>query len=220
MNSTVNGTRADTKRNLILSALDLFAREGIDAVSMRTINSAAGARNASAVHYHFGNKLGIIEAIISFIKEELDGHRLPMLEALEARQGTDAPPGCREVMWAVFRPYIQLNKTPGYGRSAIRFLARLQTDMNAEIQALLNRDPHEIAQRIDSQLAHALPSLPADVRRTRYMYSWTLMVQGFAGTGSWETTAFGNLRAPSGDAALMRFFDYLVGGMEAPVTHP
>jgi hypothetical protein len=47
--------RADTKQNLILSALGLFAEQGIDAVSMRTINNAAGTKNASAVHYHFGN---------------------------------------------------------------------------------------------------------------------------------------------------------------------
>lgn len=221
MNSTGTTTpRADTKQNLILSALALFARQGVDAVSMRTINSDAGARNASAVHYHFGNKLGIIEAVIAFIKEELDRHRLPMLEALETRLVAGETPSCREVMWAVFRPYILLNKTPEHGRAAIRFLARLQTDMSPEIQELLNRDPHETARRFDTLLARALPGLPDEIRRTRYMYAWTLMVQGFAGTGSWETTTFGNLRAPSGDAALLRFFDYLVGGMEAPVTNP
>jgi len=36
-----------TKFNLILSALELFAENGIDAVSMRTINNAAGTKNAS-----------------------------------------------------------------------------------------------------------------------------------------------------------------------------
>ena len=65
-------TKTDTKYNLILSALELFAEHGIDAVSMRTINNAAGTKNASAVHYHFGNKVGIIEAIIGFIRAELD----------------------------------------------------------------------------------------------------------------------------------------------------
>ena len=78
-------TKTDTKYNLILSALELFAENGIDAVSMRTINNAAGTRNASAVHYHFGNKIGIIEAIIAFIREELDASRLDALTALERR---------------------------------------------------------------------------------------------------------------------------------------
>jgi len=218
--NTTSRARADTKQNLILAALELFAEQGVDAVSMRTINAAAGARNASAVHYHFGSKLGIIEAIITFIKEELDAHRLPALEALEGRTAAGDIPSTREIMWAALKPYDALNRTPEYGRSAIRFLARLQTDMNAETQAALNRDPHGIAQRFDKLLAEALPQLPADVRRTRYLYCWTLMVQSFAGTGSWRDTAFGNLRAPTGDAALMRFFDYLVGGLEAPITQP
>ncbi|HSG90752.1 MAG TPA: TetR/AcrR family transcriptional regulator [Pseudomonadales bacterium] len=217
--NTTNGTRADTKHNLILSALGLFAAQGIDAVSMRTINANAGARNASAVHYHFGNKLGIIEAIIEFIRGALESTRLPALEALEARAAAADAPSCREVMWAVFEPYYRLNRTPGHGRASIRFLARLHTDMSPDLQRLLNHDPHETARRIDELLAGALPDLPPEVRRTRYLYAWALMVQGFASTGSWEHTAFGNLRAPSGDVALMRFFDYLVGGLEAPVTH-
>ena len=211
-------SRADTKQNLILAALQLFADQGIDAVSMRTINAEAEARNASAVHYHFGNKLGIIEAIIMFIKEELDRYRLPALTQLEARARNGEIPACREVMWAAFKPYDSLNRTPIYGRSAIRFLSRLQTDMNPEIQAIMNRNPHDIALRFDALLAEALPELPSDVRRTRYLYCWTLMVQGFAGNGSWEETTFGNLRAPTGSAALMRFFDYLVGGLEGPIT--
>ena len=218
MNTTTR-TRADTRHNLILSALGLFATRGIDAVSMRTINTEAGARNASAVHYHFGNKLGIIEAIIEFIREELDSSRLSAVETLETRAADGDHPSCREVMWSVFEPYYRLNRTPGHGRAAIRFLARLHTDMSPEVQRLLNHDPHDTALRVDALLAHAMPQLANDLRRTRYLYCWILMIQGFAGTGSWELTAFGNLRAPSGDAALMRFFDYLVGGLEAPVTH-
>lgn len=218
--NTTGRARADTKQNLILSALELFAEQGIDAVSMRTINAAAGARNASAVHYHFGNKFGIIEAIISFIKAELDAHRLPALEALEGRVAAGETPTTREIMWAALKPYDALSRTPGYGRCAIRFLARIQTDMNAEIQDALKRDPHHIAQRFDALLARALPDLPTEIRQSRYLYCWTLMVQSFAGTGSWRDTTFGNLRAASGDAALLRFFDYLVGGLEAPVSQP
>jgi len=212
--------RADTKRNLVLSALRLFAAEGVDAVSMRTINSVAGAKNASAVHYHFGNKLGIIEAVIDFIKEELDSHRLPALEALEQRAAAGDPPDARETMWAAFRPYVLLSTTPDYGRPAVRFLAKLHTDMSPEIQTLLNRDPHDVAQRFDALLADALPQLPSDIRRARYLFAWTLMVHGIAGTGKWERTAFGNLKAATSSEALMRFFDYLVGGLTAPVTHP
>jgi len=211
-------TKIDTKFNLILSALELFAQNGIDAVSMRTINNAAGTKNASAVHYHFGNKLGIIEAIIGFIREALDTSRLNALTALELRVGNGERPGCREIMWAAFTPYYRLYTTPEYGHHALRFLARLQIDMSPEIQEILNRDSHQIARRFDALLAQALPALPDHIRRMRYLYFWTLTVQMFAGSGHLETTVFGDLRTCVDEDALQRCFDYLVGGMEGAVS--
>ncbi len=211
-------TKPDTKYNLVLSALELFAANGIDAVSMRTINNAAGTKNASAVHYHFGNKLGIIEAIIAFIREELDTSRLDALGALERRVREGETPCCREILWAAFTPYYRLYSTPDYGPHALRFLARLQIDMSPEIQEILNRDTQQIAWRFDALLATALPQLPAEIRRVRYVYFWTLMVQMFAGSGYLGTTGFGDLRANSDAADLQRRFDYLVGGMEGAVS--
>ena len=52
--------RSDTKAALIRSAERLFAEKGIGTVSVKEITLAAGARNPSAVHYHFGT----IEALI------------------------------------------------------------------------------------------------------------------------------------------------------------
>ncbi|NJN50499.1 MAG: TetR/AcrR family transcriptional regulator [Gammaproteobacteria bacterium] len=140
-------TKNDTKSNLILSALELFAENGIDAVSMRTINNAAGTRNASAVHYHFGNKLGIIEAIIQFIREELDTYRMDAVVNLERRAANGDNPSCREILWAVFTPYYRLYCHPEFGKSALKFLARLQIDMSPDIQAVLNKEPQKLALR-------------------------------------------------------------------------
>ncbi len=218
--NTTSRSRVDTKQNLILSALHLFAEQGVDAVSMRTINSVAGARNASAVHYHFGSKLGIIEAVIDLVKGAVDKHRLPALAALEAEVTAGVRPAARDVVHVLFDAYVRMNRESDHGRAAVRFLARLQTDMSPEIQRLLNRDDQDVARRFDALLALALPELPDAIRRTRYVYTWSLMVHGFAATGSWNETAFGDLSAPTSDAALVRFLDYLVGGLEAPVAHP
>ena len=56
---------------LVLAAERLFALHGIDGVSLRQIATEAGSANNSAVHYHFGSKKGLIEAIFR--------HRLPQL---------------------------------------------------------------------------------------------------------------------------------------------
>ena len=210
--------RNDTRASLVLSALALFAQHGIDAVSMRTINNAAGSKNASAVHYYFGNKLGIIEAIIGFIKSELDSYRNSAVEALERRAETGERLTCREIMWDAFHPYYQLYTTPGYGRDALRFLARQHTELNKDIQDIFNRDPNRIDTRFDKLLANALPDMPDDIRKIRYLFFWTLMVQGFCGSERLDQTTFGDLRADSRETSIKRFFDYLVAGLEGPVT--
>ena len=219
MNATpVPRSRSDTKINLILSALSLFAEHGVDAVSMRTINNAAGTRNASAVHYHFGNKLGIIEAIIHFITTELDEYRLDALSTLERRAREGDVPSAREVLWAAFTPYYRLYHNKPYGRDAVRFLARLQIDWSPEIQSIFNREPHRIAARIDALLDTALPKLPTDVRRLRYIYFWTLMVHMFCASDRLASTGFGDLRAATEEETLSRLFDYLVGGMQGEAS--
>ena len=45
-------------RRLVAAAETLFAGAGVDAVSLREINAAAGAGNASAIQYHFGDRAG------------------------------------------------------------------------------------------------------------------------------------------------------------------
>jgi len=76
---------------LILKAQELFARKGIDAVSLNEINKAAGQRNTSALHYHFGNKQGLIKAIIyehyAAIDQQIN-QQLDQFEALPKAQQT------------------------------------------------------------------------------------------------------------------------------------
>jgi AcrR family transcriptional regulator len=215
-NSVLEAVRGDTKGSLILSGLELFATQGLDAVSMRTINAHAGARNASAVHYHFGSKMGMVKAIVEFLKGQLDGHRLPIVNNLEARAAAGEQLTVREILGANYWPYIRLYEDPKLGRHGVLFLARLHTDIDTETQALLNQDTHGIPARLDALLAQVLPGLGAQERRTRYIYSWSLTLHGLAAGGNWKNTSLGDLRTGGAQASYERLLDYLVGGMTAP----
>lgn len=57
-----------TKTGLIMAAGELFAEHGIDAVSVRDIAGKAGV-NIGLIHYHFGGKDGLIEAVMDFACE-------------------------------------------------------------------------------------------------------------------------------------------------------
>ena len=54
-----------------MTAMAMFSEDGIDAVTLRSINTSAGCSNTGAVHYHFCNKDGLIQAIIDFLQKKI-----------------------------------------------------------------------------------------------------------------------------------------------------
>jgi AcrR family transcriptional regulator len=66
-NATTNkhATRsARTRQQFVAAAQQLFAERGIDSVSLNEITVAAGQKNRNALQYHFGNREGLLQAII------------------------------------------------------------------------------------------------------------------------------------------------------------
>ena len=74
---------------LIRAAEQLFAERGSDAVSLREINAVAGATNASAVQYHFGDRRGLVGAVLAKHEVEIERRRHDLLDAYEARSEPD-----------------------------------------------------------------------------------------------------------------------------------
>jgi len=59
------GTRRgdDTREHILDVAEQLFGERGVANVSLREIRIAAGARNTTAVQFHFGDRDGLLEAL-------------------------------------------------------------------------------------------------------------------------------------------------------------
>ncbi|HVJ95753.1 MAG TPA: helix-turn-helix domain-containing protein [Acidimicrobiia bacterium] len=53
-----------TKKLLLDTAEQLFSERGFDAVSLREIRLAAGARNTAAMQFHWGDRDGLVDALI------------------------------------------------------------------------------------------------------------------------------------------------------------
>ncbi len=68
--------RSDTKAALVAAAERLIAQKGLGTVSVKMITSAAGARNPSAVHYHFGSIESLIEEVFAQRYRQIDDARL------------------------------------------------------------------------------------------------------------------------------------------------
>jgi AcrR family transcriptional regulator len=55
---------ADARTRLREAALELFGRRGIRETSTRAILTAAGMKNPSAINYHFGSKVELVEDLV------------------------------------------------------------------------------------------------------------------------------------------------------------
>lgn len=144
----------------ILDAAErLFAERGVDAVSLREINAAAGQKNASSIQYHFGNRDGLLAAVIERHMSDVDADRLAVLEGA----ATDS---VRALVQALVAPLAgKLGSTSG--RRYLRVLAQL-VDLPAE-RALgaAGIEGNESFRRCLAGLDRLMAALPAEVRAER-----------------------------------------------------
>ncbi len=69
------------RRALVSAAERLFAEGGVGATSISAITRAAGQRNKSAVAFHFGNKEGLIRAVLAKHQRRVDLRRMELLDS-------------------------------------------------------------------------------------------------------------------------------------------
>jgi AcrR family transcriptional regulator len=125
---------ADTKSQIKAAAQLLFARHGVDAVTIQQIVAAAGQRNNAALHYHFGTKEELIRQLVVDGAAVLDERRQGMLREIDARGG---PETIREVLLVLVMPVIELGDDERW-RGYIRFTSSLQASDRKTLRAALN----------------------------------------------------------------------------------
>ena len=82
----MNG-EAGKREKLIRAAMELFAEDGYDKVSIRQIAAAAGV-NSSMISYYFNGKSGLYEAVIKELLQNFDGFMGTLREeAIDPREG-------------------------------------------------------------------------------------------------------------------------------------
>ena len=97
------------RAQLLASAEELFAERGIDGVSLREINAAAGARNASALQYHFGDREGLLRAVLLKHHPGVEARRHLQLDAYDALGTADL----RALAAALVEPLAAALAEPG-----------------------------------------------------------------------------------------------------------
>lgn len=201
-----------TRTRLIEEAMHLMAREGMNAVSLRRIVIAAGAQNPSALHYHFGGRDELIEAITHFLQQWLEPRACARLEALAHQPGYTV----RDVVEAAFGPVIAMLSEPALGRDAVNFIGRLGWDYGEkgqEISAALHRRTLELTL---ARLKALMPSVGRETIQFRLLLTMNAVYYGISYRSYMRRSPFGamELSMPGNEAREQEeFLDYLEAGL-------
>jgi AcrR family transcriptional regulator len=114
-------TAPSTRDALLEQGALLFARHGVAGVSAKQLHEAAGARNESALHYHFGDRRGLVAAILRDHVAAVESRRRSLVDGLRA-EGRQSD--LRAVVHALAAPMADDLATP-LGRAHLRIVAQL-----------------------------------------------------------------------------------------------
>ena len=181
------------KLRLIHAAIRLFATKGIEGVSLRMVNREAGARNNSALHYHFGNKMGLITETIGYIQNWFEQSREAQLKALEQKSKTTTIK-VDKVIDVLIDPYVKLLESETWGHDALCALARFEFDCDKAIHQALNQTSGKVARRLRSLLAKSCPDISRKVLNQRLNMCLFITLQGFANYKNHHQTYMGNMQ--------------------------
>lgn len=199
---------------LILKAQELFAQKGIDSVSLNEINKAAGQKNTSAMHYHFGSKQRLIDAIIyehyASIDEDIN-RRLDDFDALPAEQQT-----VRALTEATLLPFAKQLDSP----RGVNYLILVSQVFLKSSDMVLKGHPDGVDKarlRAFARMNQFMGGLQEDVKTARQVMYANLMFHSLA---HYAQTVIEGEEHPFGSRAVFvsNLADTLVAVMTAPMS--
>jgi AcrR family transcriptional regulator len=97
---------SSVKSNLLDAAERLFARHGLEGVSLRQISAAAGTRNNYAVQSHFGDAAGLIRAVLERRAAEMELRRAELMSRLVGAEEVSL----RQLFEVIYLPILDGSK--------------------------------------------------------------------------------------------------------------
>ena len=203
---------SDTRERILTTAQRLFAREGIYQVPLKRIVERAGQRNASALHYHFGDRDGLLHEIIVRHDDRIQRERHQMLTQLERDGRTD---DLRALVLVFVVPFSHELDTPD-GREYLQIVSQLSMLFDfwdVELPTGLTE-----LQRMFRSMDQCLPHL---ARRVAPRADHDAPRPGHRGAGDAGAAARRSAVAPAAlahDDFVANLVDMGVGALSAPST--
>ena len=208
-------SKSDTKQRILDSAERLFAENGFDSTSLRTIIADAQV-NLAAIHYHFHSKEALLDAVILRRLEPINQRRLEMLDACE-RAADNNPASLEAVIEAFLAPAFRV----ALGRDGTNFailMGRIFTEKS--LVPRMKEHMGEMITRFIQALQNAAPELPRGEVFWRLQFIGGSMALTLLRGKDLEALSDGLCDTSDVEGPLRRLVDFAAAGFRAPVRTP
>jgi AcrR family transcriptional regulator len=133
--------------------LERFATNGLG-TSLREIRLAAKQANAGALHYHFGDKDGLLLALLE--------RELPLL--VDRRRALlDAATDLRSIAAVFVQPFAELATGTEHERWVVQFLSQLHDDVSLSVEDIVALIGETGTREAFDRLRPLVPEVPTDL---------------------------------------------------------
>lgn len=205
-----------TRERILDHAERLFAEQGYDRASLRSITEAADV-NLAAVNYHFGSKEALVHAVIARRFQPLNEERLALLDALEAR----GEPTLEGVVRAFVEPVVRVQEGEDAQQVArvAKLLMQIST-MSEELSCEHKRLFQRTGERFIPAFLRALPDLDPHAVFWRINFMVAVVAMSFSDAGRLKFISRGACDSADTDEAIAQIVAFLAAGFRAPAPQP
>jgi AcrR family transcriptional regulator len=197
----------ETREKILDTAQRLIGEQGYAATSLRQIISEAGV-NVAAVHYHFGSKEDLLDALVMRKAGPVNEARLAALTLVEQEAGAGKPE-LEKVLDAFFTPMaVAATGNPQF----VQLFGRIHSE--GLMPQIAQKHFRPTAGRFVEALRRALPNLPQEELMWRVHFMIGAMAHAMCGEPIFPVTE----ENPDFALRMKRLVTFLCAGFRAPAA--
>jgi AcrR family transcriptional regulator len=202
----------DTKEKILDAAEKLFSKNGIGITSLRTIMTEAKV-NIAAIHYHFGSREGLIQAVYERKIEPINQRRMELLTKFEEQAMGEAV-SVSDLVHSFVKPILEHLNDPEHEEIIKGLFSRVHSEP-AEVSCI--RDKFEtILRRFSDAFSKSLPQLSEGELNTRFAFMMGVLTMGFMNNHILNKKLAVPGETPTSQEMINRIIRYVTAGFEAP----
>lgn len=206
--------RGEAQDAILDAAEVIFADNGFHGATTRAIAEHAQA-NAALIHYYFGSKEALYEAVIARRSGAINDERHDRLAALHAK-GT---PTLEDILEALLRPTIVLGRDPARGGAHYaRLLGHAASGTDDRSTRLTGAHYNAIARVFIAEIGAVVPGLSRSNTVRGYLNAVAIGISLMAPTGRTFDLTDGALRDDDLEEIIRQAVRFIAAGIRALAT--